>query len=102
MKEGSGGGEVKEGEVKEGEVKEGEVKEGFAFECSCMAMQCCNTGCVRVCVCVCVCVFSVEAAILRIIKGLNTPEFLVQLAKLCVADPKVVGPACHVICVGVM
>ena len=47
---------------------------------------------VCVCVCVCVCVSSVETAVLRIIKGLNTPEFLIQLAKQCATDPKVVGP----------
>ncbi|KAL5478126.1 hypothetical protein EMCRGX_G025007 [Ephydatia muelleri] len=32
---------------------------------------------------------SVETAVLRIIKGLNTPEFLIQLAKQCATDPKV-------------
>eukprot|EP00731_Ephydatia_muelleri_P023574 Em0015g1157a len=34
---------------------------------------------------------SVETAVLRIIKGLNTPEFLIQLAKQCATDPKLLS-----------
>lgn len=40
---------------------------------------------------VCVCVCSAENTTLRLIQGLSSPEFLLQLAKLYATDPKPVS-----------
>lgn len=42
------------------------------------------------------CVCSAENTTLRLIQGLSSPEFLLQLAKLNATDPKPVSVACMV------